>query len=108
MERSRTGAREVARDDDARMLYMVVERFVNGDPVPVYARFAERGRMAPAGLEYRGSWVTADLTRCYQLMECDDRVLLEAWMARWDDIVEFEVVEVITSAEAVEAVAGAD
>ena len=62
---------------------MVVERFVNGDPGPVYARFAERGRMAPSGLDYRGSWVSADLTRCYRLMECGDRVLLEAWMARW-------------------------
>jgi Protein of unknown function (DUF3303) len=90
------------------MLYMVVERFANGDPVPVYARFAERGRMAPAGLEYRGSWVTADLTRCYQLMECDDRALLDAWMKHWDDIIEFEAVAVITSAEAAEAVACAD
>ena len=87
------------------MLYMVVERFVNGDPRPVYARFAQRGRMAPDGLEYRGSWVTTDLTRCYQLMECGDRSLLDAWIGNWSDIVDFEVIEVITSAEAAELVA---
>ena len=42
-----------------------------------YRRFRERGRLAPEGLAYRGSWVTSDLTRCYQVMECDDRVLLD-------------------------------
>jgi hypothetical protein len=33
-------------------------------------------------------------------MECDDRALLDEWMAAWRDIVEFEVYPVITSAEA--------
>ena len=28
---------------------MIVERFQNGDPVPVYRRFRDRGRMAPDG-----------------------------------------------------------
>ena len=87
------------------MLYMVVERFVNGDPRPVYARLAQRGRMAPDGLEYRGSWVTSDLTSCYQLMACNDRSLLDAWIGYWADIVDFEVIEVLTSAEAADAVA---
>ena len=59
--------------DDAPMLFMIVEHFEGGDPAPVYRRFAERGRMAPPGLEYHGSWVTDDLTRCYQVMECADR-----------------------------------
>jgi hypothetical protein len=77
----------------------------NGDPVPVYRRFRERGRQAPAGLEYRGSWVTPDLTRCYQVMECDDRRLLDEWITRWADVVDFEVIPVITSADAQTAVA---
>jgi Protein of unknown function (DUF3303) len=85
---------------------MVIERFVGGDPAPVYRRFREQGRLAPAGLEYRGSWVTSDLTRCYQVMECDDRGLLESWLTQWSDLVDFEVVEVVTSSEAAEAVAG--
>ena len=86
------------------MLFMVVERFKNKDPLPVYRRFSERGRLAPPGLDYRGSWVSADLATCYQVMESPDRALLDRWIAQWDDLVEFEVVPVITSAAAVEAV----
>lgn len=82
------------------MLFMIVEHFKDGDPAPVYRRFREQGRLAPDGLEYRGSWVTSDLTRCFQVMECADRALLDEWMEAWDDLVRFEVVEVITSAEA--------
>ncbi|HEX2203982.1 MAG TPA: DUF3303 family protein [Longimicrobium sp.] len=82
------------------MLFLVIETFRGGDPRPVYARFAERGRLAPAGLEYVASWVTADLRRCFQVMECDDPALLEQWMASWRDIVDFEVLPVVTSAEA--------
>ncbi len=82
------------------MLFMIVEQFRNGDPRSVYARFRERGRLAPEGLHYINSWVTSDLTRCYQVMECDDRALLEQWLAAWQDIVEFEIHPVITSAEA--------
>lgn len=84
---------------------MVIEHFRNGDAAPVYARFRERGRLAPDGLEYVASWVTSDLTRCYQVMQCDDESLLRAWMARWDDLVDFEVVPVVTSSEASAAVA---
>ena len=87
------------------MLFMIVEHFEGGDPEPVYRRFAERGRMAPPGLGYHGSWVTEDLSRCYQVMECGDRSLLEAWMSAWDDLVRFEVIEVMSSVDAVTAVA---
>jgi len=87
------------------MLFMIIEHFGGGDPGPVYARFRERGRLAPGGLDYLGSWVTSDLTRCYQVMECDDRSLLDQWMAQWADLVRFEVVEVMTSAEAADVTA---
>jgi hypothetical protein len=87
------------------MLYLVIEHFRGGDPRPVYARFAERGRLAPEGLEYVASWVTEDLTRCYQVMRCPDRELLDTWMARWTDLVDFEVHPVLTSPDAAAAVA---
>ena len=87
------------------MLYMLVEHFREGDPIPVYRRFREHGRMAPEGLQYVGSWITEDLGRCFQVMDCDDPSLLEQWMARWEDLIEFEVIPVITSADAVAAVA---
>lgn len=85
------------------MLFMVVEGFKDGDPAPVYHRFREQGRMLPDDVQYVNSWVSADLTMCFQLMEAPDRARLDDWLARWDDLVDFEVVEVITSAEAVEA-----
>jgi Domain of unknown function (DUF3303) len=87
------------------MLYMLIESFKNRDAVPVYRRFRDRGRLAPEGLTYVSSWVTADLTACYQLMECDDPQLLEQWLARWSDLVDFEVVPVITSAQAADRIA---
>jgi Protein of unknown function (DUF3303) len=87
------------------MLFMVIEHFKDGDPAPVYRRLGEQGRLTPAGVEYLGSWVTSDVTRCYQVMECANRSLLEAWMAQWADLVRFEVVEVMTSAAAAAAVA---
>lgn len=82
------------------MLFMVIESFRGGNAEPVYARFRTRGRLAPDGVNYVNSWVTADLTRCYQVMESPNRARLEEWMAAWSDLVEFEVIPVITSPEA--------
>ena len=87
------------------MLYMVVERFRDHDAAPVYRRFRERGRMMPEGLRYVNSWVGAGLDRCFQLMECDDPRLLEQWAALWEDLVDFEFVPVVSSAEAAARVA---
>lgn len=87
------------------MLCMVVERFKNNDAVPVYRRFRDRGRMAPEGLNYLSSWVDDQFQRCYQLMETDDRGLLDEWMERWRDVVDFEVHPVMTSKEAAEKIA---
>ena len=86
------------------MLYMIIERFKGGDARPVYQRFRERGRLAPDGLRYVSSWVTTDLARCYQVMECDDPRLLEEWMSHWRDLVDFECLPVMTSADAAAAV----
>jgi hypothetical protein len=87
-------------DRSRSVRYMIVEHFRHGDPAPVYARFRAQGRLAPDGLRYLDSWITDDLTRCYQLMECDSYELLERWMAAWSDVVDFEVHPVISSAEA--------
>ena len=87
------------------MRFMVIERFRNGDAVPVYRRFRDQGRMAPPGLTYIDSWLKADLTTCWQVMESPDRILLDQWIARWSDLVDFEVVPIMTSAEAAATVA---
>ena len=82
------------------MLFMVIERFKNRDAAPVYTRFRERGRMMPDGLKYVDSWVEANFDRCFQLMECNDEALFQEWMANWNDLADFEVVEVMTSQQA--------
>ena len=79
------------------MDYMVIETFKGGADA-VYARFHEKGRMLPDGLVYLDSWLTADRSRCYQLMRCDDLSLMDAWMAHWSDLVDFEVVPLAKSA----------
>ncbi len=81
-------------------LFMVIERFRNGNAEPVYRRFREQGRLAPEGLEYVNSWVDPAVTMCYQVMQTHDRALLDQWMANWSDVADFEVLPVITSAEA--------
>jgi hypothetical protein len=86
------------------MLFMVVERFKNQDAAAVYRRFRERGRMLPDGLKYVESWVESNYDRCFQLMECNDPGLFQQWMAHWQDLVEFEVVPVVPSKEAADAV----
>jgi hypothetical protein len=83
------------------MLYMVIERFKDGNPVPIYQRFRDKGRQMPDGLTYVSSWIREDLGLCYQVMNSPDISLLEQWMAHWSDLMEFEVVPVITSSEAI-------
>ena len=88
-----------------KTLYMVVEHFKNKDAVPVYRRFRDKGRMQPEGLVYVSSWIYDKMERCYQLMETHDRKLLDDWMAKWDDLMDFEVYPVMPSKEAVERIA---
>ncbi len=87
------------------MLFMVIEQIRGGEAAPVYRRLRARDRLAPEGVRYVSSWVTSDLRGGYQVMECADRQLLEAWMDEWQDLVEFEVFPVMTSVEAVAVVA---
>lgn len=88
-----------------KTMYMVVEQFKDGDAVPVYRRLHERGRLAPEGLTYVASWVDTRFERCFQLMETEERALLNEWMSNWSDLADFEVYPVVTSKEAVETMA---
>jgi Protein of unknown function (DUF3303) len=87
------------------MLFMVVERFKNRDAGAVYERLRERGRMMPEGLRYVGSWIEANLDRCFQLMECDDPRLFQEWIVHWHDLMDFEITPVVPSQETAEAIA---
>jgi hypothetical protein len=77
------------------MLFLVIESFA--DPRKVYARFKEKGRMAPDTIKYIDSWVDVTGTRCFQLMECDDLAPLMTWIAAWSDLATFEVIPVVPS-----------
>jgi hypothetical protein len=83
------------------MLFMVIEHFDGSNPQPVYKRFAERGRMAPDGLKYVASWIEVGMGRCFQVMEADDPMPLQTWISNWNDLIDFEVVPVVSSAEMV-------
>ncbi|HEX3497684.1 MAG TPA: DUF3303 family protein [Stellaceae bacterium] len=83
---------------------MVIERFKNRDAKAVYRRFREQGRGAPEGLTYVGSWIESNLDRCFQIMECDDARLLQQWVVFWSDLIEFEIVPVVPSAETRETI----
>ncbi len=72
-------------------LYRVVENFKNGDALPVYRRLRDHGHLPPEGLSYISSWVTESPDRCYQVMETENRAILDQWIANWSDIVDFEV-----------------
>ncbi len=82
------------------MRFMVIERFKNRNAKAVYARLHQKGRMMPEGLDYLGSWTESNFDRCFQLVECKDSSLLQKWIANWTDLVDFEVVPVMTGAEA--------
>jgi hypothetical protein len=57
--------------------------------------------MLPPGLAYLDSWIDMrQLDRCFQLMETDDASLFDEWTANWNDLVTFEIIPVISSAEA--------
>jgi len=82
------------------MLYMIIERFHEGKIRSVYERFDEKGRMMPEGVSYIDSWITEDLNTCYQVMESVSEQKLKEWISNWNDLCDFEIIPVITSAEA--------
>jgi Protein of unknown function (DUF3303) len=82
------------------MRYMVIEHFKDGKAGAIYRRFADKGRMAPEGLHYIDSWVSADLRMCFQLMDTADYSLFAQWTGQWKDLVDFEIIPIIPSAEA--------
>ena len=54
--------------------------------------------------QFVASWVSADLQRCFQVMECDDVTLLQTWVADWEDLTDFEIVPVVVGGRVGDAV----
>ena len=82
------------------MLYMIIERFHPGKVKTLYRRFEENGRMTPEGVNYVDSWISEDVTICYQLMETDSAEKIYEWIGHWNDLADFELIPVMTSANA--------
>ena len=86
------------------MRYMIIEKFHPGKGKLIYQRFEEKGRMIPEGVEYINSWVNEPVSICYQVMESDTREKIQEWISHWDDLADFEVIPVLTSAQAKEKI----
>jgi hypothetical protein len=94
-----------SRDRDLPMQFMVIETFRNQDAKAVYRRFRDKGRMVPDGVTFVASWVSADLGRCFQIMECEDVALLQRWVTEWSDLIGFEIVPVVAGKDTAAALA---
>jgi hypothetical protein len=93
-------------EGDHPMFFMVVETFRNQDAGAIYRRLREKGRMMPDGLTFVSSWVAADLSRCFQLMEANDITLLQRWITGWSDLMAFEIVPVVAGKDTAQALSG--
>jgi hypothetical protein len=85
---------------------MIIENFRDQDAKSVYRRFRDSGRLMPNGIAFVCSYVTADLSRCFQVMECDEIALLQQWVAEWSDLVHFEILPVVPGKDTAAALAG--
>jgi hypothetical protein len=81
------------------MLFMVIERFKHGGAAAIGRRFQQSGRMLPEGVNYHASWIDLTGARCFQVMEAPNMESLNSWISRWEDLIDFEIVPVLTSAD---------
>ena len=86
------------------MVFMIIERFHPGKVKDLYKRFDEKGRMLPGGVKYINSWIDTEIRVCYQVMESDAEEKIHSWISQWNDLADFEVIPVLSSAEAKEKV----
>jgi hypothetical protein len=86
------------------MLYMIIEKFHPFKVKELYERFEEKGRLMPEGLSYINSWIDENITTCFQVMETDSIEKIREWIGYWNDLADFEIIPVITSAQAKEKI----
>jgi hypothetical protein len=83
---------------------MIIEIFHPNKVKDLYKRFAEKGRQLPEGVHYINSWIDEDVKICYQVMESDSEEKIHEWIQYWIDLSDFQVIPVLTSAQAKEKV----
>lgn len=87
------------------MQFLIITGFRNQNAAATYRRMREDGRLIPEGMVFKASYCTADLARTFQIFECEDVTLIQRWCARWSDLCDFEVLPVVSGAEAAAALA---
>ncbi|WP_222427127.1 DUF3303 domain-containing protein [Hyella patelloides] len=83
---------------------MVVEHFKDDKNKDIYPLLQKKSRIMPDGLKYLDSWISADFSRCFQLIECDDTDLFQEWVSQWQDLFELEIIPVVTSKNTIKIV----
>jgi hypothetical protein len=86
------------------MQFMIIEHFRKHQLKEMYNRFETNGRMLPEGVQYINSWIDENVSTCYQVMESDSVEKIQEWISHWQDLVDFEIIPVISSAKAKEKV----
>ena len=81
------------------MQYLIIEHYKKGKTIEIYQRFDQKGRMLPKGVTYINSWTDEKVETCYQIMESESLEKLQEWVSNWNDLVDFEIIPVLTSAE---------
>ena len=76
---------------------MVIEHFKDGAIDLIRQRHSQEGRMLPASISYHASWVDVTGRRCFQLLESSNPDDLELWTSRWSDLIDFEIIPVVSS-----------
>lgn len=89
------------------MQFMVIETFRNQNAKAIYRRLRDKGRALPDGVVFISSHVSADLGRCFQLLEASDVTALQRWVAEWSDLAQFEIVPVVAGSDTAAALAAA-
>ncbi|MBK7871526.1 MAG: DUF3303 family protein [Saprospiraceae bacterium] len=79
---------------------MIIERFYPDKVKELYQRFEEKGRLLPTGVQYINSWIDEKVEICYQVMESESIEKLQEWINNWNDLAAFEIIPVISSAQA--------
>jgi hypothetical protein len=86
------------------MLFMIIEKFHPGKVKALYERFEQKGRLLPDGVHYVNSWIDEKVSICFQVLESNTRREILQWISHWSDLADFEIIPVITSAQAKEKI----
>jgi len=84
--------------------FMVIETYNAEQLKDLYLRFESKGRMLPKGLHYLDSWINEDLSCCYQIMESDSIEKVKKWANQWNDLINFEIIPIISSETAMKII----